>query len=224
MYQFCDFLHDISLFQLVLDPTRGCHVLDLVVTSDPSCVSQLNVCDNLPGTDHDAVSFILSILPSKQRKTHRCLYNYKKADFCKFCETLSSILWEMAESGDIDSWWESWKDLFFAAVNTDISSVRWHRSRMKSWLTATTIKAIRLKHTVYHKMKRSASDSLFKKYRSLRNLVCKLTRRDYRLLVCKLTRRDYRLLVCKLTRRDYRAYAEELSASLHSGQKQFGAG
>ena len=68
----------------------------------------------------------------------------------------------MAKSDDIDSWWESWKDLFFAAVNTDIPTVRWRRFKMKSWLTATTIKAIRLKHLVYRKMKRSASDSQVK--------------------------------------------------------------
>jgi len=52
------------------------------------------------------------------------LYNYKKADFDKFRETLSSLPWEMAESSDIDSWWEDWKDLFYAAVSTDIPVVR----------------------------------------------------------------------------------------------------
>ena len=161
--QFCDLLHDAYLSQLVLTPTRGYHVLDLVLTNNPSCVSHINVCDYLPGTDHDAVSFTLSILPPKQCQTHRHLYNYKKADFCTFRETLSSIPWEMAKSDDIDSWWESWKDLFFAAVNTDIPTVRWRRFKMKSWLTATTIKAIRLKRLVYRKMKCSASDSQVKR-------------------------------------------------------------
>lgn len=103
----------------------------------------------------------------------------------------------MAESDDIKCWWESWKDLIFAAVNTDIPSVCWRRSKMKSWFSTTTIKVIRLKRIVYRKMKRLVSDPLIKKYRLLRNLVCKLTRKDYQ------------------------ACAEELSASLRFGQKQF---
>ena len=71
------------------------------------------VCENLPDTDYDEVLFTLSILPPQQCQTHHCLYNYKKADFCKFCETLSSIPWEMAKSDDINSRWESWNDLFY---------------------------------------------------------------------------------------------------------------
>ena len=73
--QSCDLLHDAYLSQSVLNPTRGCHVLDLVLTNNPSCVSHVNVCDNLPGTDHDTVSFTLSILPPKQCQTHRHLYH-----------------------------------------------------------------------------------------------------------------------------------------------------
>ena len=111
--QFCDTLHDFSLCQLVRDPTRGDNVLDLVLTNNSSSVSHLQVCDSLPGTDHDAVQFMFSTLPPKQLSVHHYLYNYKKANFDKFRETLSSVPWEMAEANDIDSWWEDWKDLFF---------------------------------------------------------------------------------------------------------------
>jgi len=74
-----------------------------------------------------------------------------------FRETLSSVPWEMAESDDIDAWWETWKDLF-AAVSIDVPVVRWHRSKMKCWFSAVTIKAIRLKCIVYRKLKRKPSD------------------------------------------------------------------
>jgi len=155
------------------------------------------VCDNLPGTDHDAVQFTFSILPPKQCPVYRYLYNYKKADFNKFRETLSSVPWEIAESSDIDSWWENWKDLFFAAVSTDIPVVRWRRSKMKCWLSLATIKATKQKRIVYRKLKHKPSDCLAHKYKSLRNLVRRLTRKDYQI------------------------YAEKLSSSLSSDQKVF---
>ena len=82
--QFCDVLHDFSLCQLVQDPTRGVNVLDLVLTNNTSSVSNLNVCDNLPGTDHDAVQFTFSILPPKQCPVYRYLYNYKKLTLTHF--------------------------------------------------------------------------------------------------------------------------------------------
>lgn len=88
---FCDILKDFSLSQLVKDPTRGSHILDLLLVNDPNLVSCLQLCDNLPGTDHDAVFFKLSVLPPKQESVHRVLYNYKKTDFDTFRASLSSI-------------------------------------------------------------------------------------------------------------------------------------
>ena len=111
--QFCDIPHDFSLCQLVRDPTRGDNVLDLVLTNNSSSVSHLQVCDRLPGTDHDAVQLcFLFYLRSSFLFTVTYIIT-KKADFDKFRVTLSSVPWEMAESNDSDSWWEDWKDLFF---------------------------------------------------------------------------------------------------------------
>ena len=58
------------IFHCVEDPTRGVNVLDLVLTNITSSVSNLHVCDNLPGIDHDAEQFMFSILPPKQRPVH----------------------------------------------------------------------------------------------------------------------------------------------------------
>ena len=99
------------------------------------------------------------------------------------------------KSSDIDSWWENWKGLFLAAVSTDIPSCC--GSKMKCWLSLAAIKAIKQKHIVCRKLKRKPSDCLAHKYKSLRNLVRKLTRKDYQI------------------------YAEKVSSSLGSDQKVF---
>ena len=195
--RFCDILKDFFLFQLIRDPTRGNHILDLLLTNDTNLVSSLQLCDNLPGTDHDAVFFTLSVLPPKQKTVHRVLYNYKRTDFDTFRASLLTVPWNLAVSDDINLWWDNWKDLFFAAVSSDVSVVHWRRSKMKCWLSSGTIKLIKLKRVIYRRLKRSFSDQLFHRYKFLRNTVRKLTRADYR------------------------AYAEELSGTLHKNQKSF---
>ena len=108
----CDILKDFSLSQLIKDPTRGSHILDLLLVNNPSMVSCLQLCDNLPGIDHDAVFFKLSILPQKQEPVHRILYNYKKTNVDTFCASLLTIPWNLAVFEDINLWWDNWKDLF----------------------------------------------------------------------------------------------------------------
>ena len=195
--EFCNVIHDFSFSQLVQSPTRGDNVLDLVLVNDSTIVSYLQVCDSLPGCDHDAIHFNLSLLPPKQTSNCRYLYNYTKANFDEFRASLSSVPWDIAVSDDIDTWWESWKDLFLAAVSSHVLMVRWRRSKMKCWLSPGTIKLIKKKRLVYRRLKRSFSDSCLCRYKRLRNLVRQLTRADYR------------------------AYADKISGSLFSDQKAF---
>ena len=86
----CSIAQDFAFEQCVRVPTRGSHVLDLLFTNCPSFVSHVDVVDNLPHTDHDSVIFKLNMLPPKQERVHRILYNYKKADFDAYRDTLRS--------------------------------------------------------------------------------------------------------------------------------------
>jgi len=147
-------------------------------------VSDVDVVDNLLQTDHDCIVFSLDILPPKQSKVNRLLYNYKKANFDVYCETLCLVPWELA-SDSIEEWWNVWKDLFFVAVDDTILTVRWKKSKMKSWLSESTLKLIRSKCSCYKHMK--ADPSLWPKYKSLRNEVCNVTRRDYKTYVESIT-------------------------------------
>ena len=77
----CSIAQDFALEQCVRLPTRGPNILDVLFTNSPSMVSHIEVLDNLPLTDHDALIFGLNVLPPKQEGVNRTLYNYKKADF-----------------------------------------------------------------------------------------------------------------------------------------------
>ena len=59
----CSIVNDTFLTQYVSAPTRHNHILDLVFSNQPHLLTDVKVVDNLPGTDHSALQFIVT-LPS----------------------------------------------------------------------------------------------------------------------------------------------------------------
>ena len=57
----CDLVRDNYLHQMVVAPTRYQNLLDLVFTNQPDIVVGVQVVDNLPLTDYNAVWFTLKV-------------------------------------------------------------------------------------------------------------------------------------------------------------------
>ena len=57
----CDLVRDNYLHQMVVAPTRYQNLLDLVFTNQPDIVVGVQVVDNLPLTDHNAVCLLLML-------------------------------------------------------------------------------------------------------------------------------------------------------------------
>ena len=94
----------LNLEQCVWIPTRGSNILDLLFANSPT-ISHVDVVDNLPQADYDSIIFYLNALPPKQKVIHCLLYNYKKADFDIYQDTLCSALWDLARSNRVNNWW-----------------------------------------------------------------------------------------------------------------------
>ena len=73
----CDLVNEYNLQQMVLEPTRESHILDLVFTTTADGLYDVRVVDNLPGTDHNAVS--TSYQKHKPLLQKRWTYNFRKA-------------------------------------------------------------------------------------------------------------------------------------------------
>ena len=56
----CNLVQDLHLTQFVNEPTRGNHILDLVLASTPDLISNVRTVDSLPGSDHHAVQYDLT--------------------------------------------------------------------------------------------------------------------------------------------------------------------
>ena len=174
----CDLVCDNYFYQMVVAPTRHQNLLDLVFTNQPVGVQ---VVDNLPLTDHDAVRFTLNVVIPPQTSCKRSLFNYKKADLSLLCDTLSHVSWNIIEStGDVKESWQLFKDLFMSTVNMFVPHVQWRRKKLKYWLSYQTIHLIWQKWQLYLHIKSYATPSsvLLHKYRSVSNKVRFLTRLD----------------------------------------------
>ena len=141
----CYIVNNFSFQQLILDPTRGANILNLLLTNDSAAVTSVDIIGSLPSCDHEALKFSLCLDSPSQPKTDRVLLNFKAADFDHIRDILDNVPWQLSESDDVDVWWTQWKNLFLAAAYDTIPSVKWKRHKMKSWLSYDTIKLIKRK-------------------------------------------------------------------------------
>lgn len=109
MCTFCDFT------QLVRQPTRGIHCLDLVLTTKPDAFISVVTQPPIGNSDHDIVKCIVKeqCLTLRDRTT----YNFSGADYNRLGGALSCMNWSafFIECKEVDQYWEK-----FHALMTDL--------------------------------------------------------------------------------------------------------
>ncbi|CAH3045245.1 unnamed protein product [Porites evermanni] len=88
---------------------------------------------------------------------------------------LTSVVGE----GDLESCWQTWKDLFLAAVKDNIPTKRLRGRNPVPWLTGAVINLIKKEETVRRKLKLHPSESLKVKFQTLRSPQSACYKRDY---------------------------------------------
>ena len=68
---FCEIVEDYLLHQLVLEPTRGNNIFDLILINVPEWVNCIEICDGLGNSDHQSIDFELNL------KITRPKYHYQ---------------------------------------------------------------------------------------------------------------------------------------------------
>ena len=99
----CDIASDCFLTQLVTFTTCNDHVLDLFLTTHPDLIFSISSCDNLPNTDHNAISFSVVSAPPRPLNHSRFLYSFHGIDSAHLSSVLSSTPWCVIDyTGDIE--------------------------------------------------------------------------------------------------------------------------
>ena len=147
----------------------------VVITSvpDQTSVSQVLEIDKAGlFMDHRTVFFEFHTLVKVPVKTHRSVYDYAKGDFDGRRNALRSVnLTSVVGEGELESCWQTWKDLFLAAVKDNTSTRRLRGRNPVPWLTSAVINLIKKKETIRRKLKLHPSESLKVNFQTLRSQV-----------------------------------------------------
>ena len=117
-----DFLQTVEscfLTQHVLTPTREQAVLDLVLTSDPDLVSDLNILHPLGSSDHNMIVFTAH-LDCKVNHDNKVLRDYKKGDFDLIRSSLADIDWDSVMTGSVNESWLRFKNLLHGLIHKHV--------------------------------------------------------------------------------------------------------
>ena len=107
-------IKDFVLWRLIDFPTRNGNILDLLLTTIPEKISNINGFDDILSTDHKLVSFNINFKIRKKPKIKRHVYNYKKADWNALIRSLALVPWDVCfVDGDVNLSITNWIDQMY---------------------------------------------------------------------------------------------------------------
>ena len=108
---FFSITHDHFISQLIVHPTRGKSIRDLICTNSADSISAVQTVDNLPVTDHNSIEFLICFSSQNHLNVRR---SYIKADFCVFQEFLFHIPWNQLNfESNVEDARTCWKGFVF---------------------------------------------------------------------------------------------------------------
>ena len=124
-----------NLHQVVTQPTRLDNCLDLLFTSEPLLVNEIEVIEPFTLTcDHNAIDFSLSIPSHCTARSPSTQFNFRKADYSKISDYIKNIDWfSVLEScnGDVESFWKSLTSIFDYCIEQFVPKYKNRRHKSK---------------------------------------------------------------------------------------------
>ena len=90
---FLTMVEENALQQLVLKPTRGENILDLLLTSNTDLIEDLVVEEPFSNSDHMSLNFNIKFLPPRISYEPRKIYLYSKGDYESINQEISLTPW-----------------------------------------------------------------------------------------------------------------------------------
>ena len=166
------FVNDGFLTQWIKEPTRGHNILDLVLTSEDDIVDEVNVDEELGGSDHRVIRFTVRVPVQEGHNRPGSRLDFRRANFAGLRTGIAQIVIEEGEN--IEELWSRFKTSFFALQSQFIPRKR-NRGRciQPKWFTREIGRTLREKKTAYREAKSSGD---FSRYRRL----CRQTKTSIR--------------------------------------------
>jgi hypothetical protein len=169
------FLEGNHLTQHIKEPTRitsrRSSILDLIISNDPSLITNTQVTAPVHLNDHCTISGEITFLVSKKKAYARTMWDFKNADFDGFREKLNSLSWdECFLTDDPNIVCESFTNLFLEISKEFVmSKTVIVRPNDKTWYINYLRRLARLKDRSHRKWARYRTDENRQIYSTARN-------------------------------------------------------
>ena len=112
-----------SLSQLVLEPTRGHNILDLILTNCNGVVNDVNISEPFSTSDHSILNFNI-VCPSHTNKGYE-IFDFKNADYNAISLFLVDYDWSLIflSCSDVNQMWQLFTDVLRTAVNLYVPKI-----------------------------------------------------------------------------------------------------
>nr|XP_054774593.1 uncharacterized protein LOC129282754 [Lytechinus pictus] len=172
-----------SLFQMVRDVTRPSseNVLDLVVTSNPALVENVEVHPGI--SDHYILTFNILSTPKYQPKPPRRIHLFDKADIQQLKQATvdfsTSFLSSDPEKRDVETNWRMIYYFLNRCLSEIIPSKMSKGKRHLPWITTYIKRKMRKRDRLFKRARRQPSTAAWETFRRFRNHVAKLVHRAH---------------------------------------------
>ena len=109
---FLDCVVDNLLTQHVKEPTRDGATLDLVLTTEPDLIDEIEMNEFLGGSDHRMLTWQANFQSARESVKH-AVFDYKKADLEAMTDELQQINWDETLTGNTEQAWGKFKEILF---------------------------------------------------------------------------------------------------------------
>ena len=147
---FLDCIDENLYTQHVETPTRGQATLDLIISSEPDLVSNVDVMDSLANSDHNMVACHVH-MTTASTTAKRPARDHNKANFDDFRKSLAETDWNKQLTGNIHDSWDAFKAKLEEIDSSIPLKVEKHRRAKPLWLSYSALRAIKKKYQTYAK-------------------------------------------------------------------------
>jgi hypothetical protein len=172
--RFCDY----GFTQLVDSPTRGENILDLVLSTDPLLVSEVETGVPISDCDHEVVTFNVNIPPPPLQKTMRP--DFHRADYEGMSGFLESVDWPaLFANADVEEKWETFKHIMEYAVHLFVPMKSTTPSpKGRSPVSPESRAKLKVKKKSYFNYRRTRSEANRNKLKTAARIARASSRRD----------------------------------------------
>ena len=115
---FLEAVQDKLLSQMVMEPTRGSNILDLMFVSNPEMVESCDVILPLGQSDHNGTKLEYKVNVKRTNSEPRKVFLYSKGDYPGFRKAVEDIEWErIFKHRTLEQSWEVFKQIYYKLLD-----------------------------------------------------------------------------------------------------------